>query len=197
MNHSTQNNAEFTYDSVDCSLGVQVSKHFLTSLNINTNEAITEIKKGDQVFISYGTRSDDEMIADYGFCLGLDDGGDLMNSASRIEFGLDELDVAVKKYLKMDQNDIERKRAMMDSMKKDPNSNFIINDMCLWLHKEIINFNLWCYIIFMLGGDMNDVRNMILTDESIPLEKRKTIFEMRKNCFQVFTSLIKSNSLSP
>ena len=36
-------------------------------------QATAEIKKGDQVFISYGNRSDDEMIADYGFCLGLDD----------------------------------------------------------------------------------------------------------------------------
>ena len=137
------------------------------------------------------------MIADYGFCLGLDDTGDLMNSASRIEFGLDELDVAFKKHLKMDQDDIERKRAMMDRMKKDPNSNFIINDMCLWLHKEIVNFNFWCYIIFMLGGDMNEVRNMILTDETIPLEKRKTIAEMRKSCFQVFASLIKSKLVLP
>ena len=38
-------------------------------------QATAEIKKGEQVFISYGTRSDDEMIADYGFCLGLDDSG--------------------------------------------------------------------------------------------------------------------------
>ena len=64
LNHSTNNNAEFSYDPCDGSLGVQ---------------ATAEIKKGEQVFISYGNRSDDEMIADYGFCLGLDDTGIMSN----------------------------------------------------------------------------------------------------------------------
>ena len=44
----------------------------------------------------------------------------------------------------------------------------------------------------MLGGDMNEVRNMILTDDSISLDKRKTIADMRKKCYQVFNCLIKS-----
>ena len=70
----------------------------------------------------------------------------MVNQSSRIEFGLDELEVALKKHLKIDKDDIERKRAMMERMKKDPNNNFFINDNCLWLQSDIVNFNLWCFI---------------------------------------------------
>ena len=42
----------------------------------------------------------------------------------------------------------------------------------------------------MIGGDMNEVRNMDLRNDSIPLERRKPVYEMRKKCFEIFLALI-------
>ena len=42
----------------------------------------------------------------------------------------------------------------------------------------------------MIGGDMNEVRNMDLRNNSIPAEKRSPVYEMRKKCFEIFMALI-------
>ena len=40
------------------------------------------------------------------------------------------------------------------------------------------------------GGDLNDVRNMNLEDETIDICSRKAVYEARKKCFAMFLDLI-------
>ena len=135
-------------------------------------------------------------------------------SFARIEFGLDEMQPAVLKVLGMLSEDFQRKVAEINRLKLeqgltctgfivysyrilfdeypeiDPKSSVVIDETALHLQKEIVNYNLWCFLIWMTGGDLNEVRNMNLEDTSVSIDQRKSVFDLRKKCFAMFLYLI-------
>ncbi|CAG5086459.1 Oidioi.mRNA.OKI2018_I69.PAR.g11216.t1.cds [Oikopleura dioica] len=141
LNHSRSNNAEFEFD------------HNTGRLLVT---CISPIKAGEQLFISYGSRPDDDLLLEYGFCLGSD--GDLQ--PNRVVFSQRQVADACFTIAGVTKSTFDEKIELSRSIYASNIENFFdfeATDNLLCATKELIHPKLITFVVWLNISTIQDM----------------------------------------